>query len=164
MPDSRRWRTAASIVSGAGPPGGAGLALAAPQHPHALALLGQVHELEVRRERLQHAPRLGERQALDAAYELLPRRLVAGAVRFRERAHVLDQVEERPALLLDERLAEQFAEPVDLFAEPVALCCHRESQFSRACRIGFPVHGAVLRDPERAVRQRTRHVRRLCGA
>ena len=39
-------------------------------------------------------------------------------------AHLLDEVEERPALLLDDRLAEQVAEPVDLLAEPVALACH----------------------------------------
>ena len=103
---------------------GVGLALAAPQHAHALALLGEVHELEVGGERLQHAARLGERQAFDAAHQLLPRRLVAGAVRLRERAHLLDEVVERPALLLDERLAEQVAEPVDLLAEPVALPCH----------------------------------------
>ena len=100
------------------------LARAAPQHAHALLLLGEVHELEVGRERLDDAARLGQGQRLDAAQQALARRLVAGAVRLREAAHLLDEVEERLALLLDDRAAEDVAEPVDLLAEPVARLGH----------------------------------------
>ena len=73
------------------------LALAPAQHADALLLLREVDELEVRGEGLHHAARLGEGQRLDAPQQPLARRLVAGAVRLGEAAHVLDEVEERLA-------------------------------------------------------------------
>ena len=101
-----------------------GFALAPAQHAHALALLGQVDELEVRGERLQHAARLGERQAFDPLQQPLAGCLVPGAVRLGQGTHLLDEVEERLALLLDDRLPEQVPEPVDVLAQTVALARH----------------------------------------
>ena len=65
-----------------------------------------------------------ERQRLDPPEEALAGRPVAAAVGLREPAHVLDEVEERAALLLDDRLAEQVAEQVHLLAQAVALGGH----------------------------------------
>ena len=104
------------------------LALAPPQHAHALLLLGEVHELEVRRERLHDAARLGEGQGLDAAQQALARGLVAGAVRLGEAAHLLDEVEERLPSCSTIVVAEQVAEQVHLLAEPVALGGHGGSR------------------------------------
>ncbi len=103
---------------------GVGLALAATKHPHPLLLLGEVDELEVGGEGLHDAPRLGERQRLDPPQETLAGRTVAGAVGLGEAAHVLHEVEEPAALLLDDGLAEQVAQEVHLLAQPVALGGH----------------------------------------
>ena len=91
--------------------------LATPQDPHALLLLGEVHELEVRGERLHHAARVGEGQGLDALEEALPRGRVAGAMGLGQGPHRLHEVEEGRPFLLDDGLAEEVAEQVDLLAQ-----------------------------------------------
>ena len=101
-----------------------GLPLPPAQHPHPLLLLGEVDELEVGGEGLDDAPRLGEGQRLHPLEEALAGRPVAGAVGLGEAAHVLDEVEEGAALLLDDGLAEQVAEEVHLLAQPVAVGGH----------------------------------------
>ena len=107
------------------------LALAPAQHADALLLLREVDELEVRGEGLHHAARLGEGQRLDAPQQPFARRLVAGAVRLGEAAHVLDEVEERLPLLLDDRPPQEIAEQVHLLAQPVALGGHGVPECSR---------------------------------
>jgi len=82
---------------------------------HAMVLLGDVCELEVEGEGAQHARLPLERQRLDGFLDLLVRR--AGARRARERAHPLDVLEQRLALLLDEDAPEQVAEQADVTAE-----------------------------------------------
>ena len=107
------------------------LAIPPAQHADALLLLREVDELEVRGERLHHPARLGEGQRLDAPQQPLARRLVAGAVRLGEAAHVLHEVEERLPLLLDDRLPQEVAEQVHLLAQPVALGGHGVPECSR---------------------------------
>ena len=80
-----------------------------------MVLLGDVRELEVERERAQHARLPLERQRLDGLLELLVRR--AGTRRAGQRAHPLDVLEQRLALLLDEDAPEQVAEQADVSAQ-----------------------------------------------
>jgi len=103
------------------PPLRARLASPPPHHPDPLLLLRQVHELEIRGECLDDAPRFGERQRLDPLEEAGSRGPVSRAVGLGEPPHLFDQVEEPPPLLLHHRVAEQIPQEVDLLAEEIAL-------------------------------------------
>ena len=100
---------------------GLGFVRAAPQDADPLLFLGEVHELEVGGEGLDHAPRLDERQRLDPLEQAQAGLGVARAMRLGQGPDLLDPVEEGPALLLDQGLAQQVAEPVDLLRKGV---CH----------------------------------------
>ena len=78
-------------------------------------LLGDVRELEVRRERAQHAGLAVDGQRRDRRGELAVLGPAAG--RARERADALDVVEQVLARLLDEHAAEQVAEQADVAPE-----------------------------------------------
>ncbi len=93
------------------------LELVRPQPANAVMLLGDVRELEVERERAQHARLALERQRLDRRLELLVRR--PGPRRPGQRPHPLDVREQRLALLLDEDAPEQVAEQPDVSAQRV---------------------------------------------
>jgi len=101
-------------------PRAVGVVGAASQHPDPLLLLGEVHEGEVRRERPHDSPRLRQRQRLDAREQPASGCGVARAVGLGQPPDLLDEIEERPPLLLDDRLPQDVAELVDLLAEPVA--------------------------------------------
>ena len=78
-------------------------------------LLGDVRELEVERERAQHARLPLERQRRDRGREVVVRGPAARGAG--ERPDALDVVEERLVLLLDEHPAEQVAEHADVAPE-----------------------------------------------
>ena len=79
---------------------------------HAVVLLRDVRELEVEGERAQHARLPRHRKRLDRVVELVPARAAARGPR--ERADVLDVLEQPAALLLDEHPPEQVAEQPDV--------------------------------------------------
>jgi hypothetical protein len=97
-----------------------GLARAPAQDADALLLLREIHELEVGGEGLDDAAGLRQRQRLDAGEQVRARGRVPRAVRLGEVPHFLHALEEAPPLLLDEGLAQQIPELVDLLAEEVA--------------------------------------------
>ena len=110
------------IVDGAA----ARMAGAGPEHADALALLGEVDQLEVEGERLGHGGRPREvqgrdlgRQALALEIRLQQRLGITAAERDRATADALDEREQlRPALLRD-HLPEQRAEQADLAGEGI---------------------------------------------
>jgi hypothetical protein len=82
---------------------------------NAVLLLGDVRQLEVRRERAQHACLPLERQRCNRRGQFpLVGALARGA---RKAADALDVVEQRLVLLLDEHAAEQVAEQADVAPE-----------------------------------------------
>ncbi len=101
-----------------------GLESAFVEHTHALLLLGEVDELEVSGEGLNHAAGLGQGEALGQAQQLLRGAVLAGAAALRQRPGFLDALEERVALLLDDRAPEQVAKKMDLFAKRLDRCAH----------------------------------------
>ncbi len=107
--------------------GGLGLLGAVAQNLDALLVLGQVDQLEVGHEGLEHAQRAGQivHQAEDQGLDLLARGGVARPPGLGEGANLLFQVVDLPSLLLDDRLAEQVAEEVDIGAECAVVCVIR---------------------------------------
>src|SRR5262249_38596881 len=131
------------------PPTGPGpLAIGAPALPHQLALLREVHEAEVQPERPDHdlgplrfqrTKRGGERVAEGG--------LVASPEPDRCPADPLDKVEQWPALLLGDHLAEERAKQADLEGERIAAATGADPD-------GFGSNGFVRR--RGAARARTR--------
>ena len=80
--------------------------------PHAVMLLRDVRQLEIERERPQHASLLRVRQLLDRRTQLVERRPAPGPAR--QPPDVLDVREQRLVLLLDEHPPEQVAEQADV--------------------------------------------------
>ena len=107
-----------------GPARGLGAVGPTAQDADPLLLLGEVDEGEVGRERLHHPARLGEGQQFDPREQTLARRGVAAPMRLGQAAHLFDEIEEGPALLLDERRSEEVPELVDLLAEAVTAFGH----------------------------------------
>ena len=97
------------------------LVLTAVQHPHPLLLLGQIHELEVRGKRLHYAARVRQRQRAHLRQQAFSGSRVSGPVRFGQGPHVFDQRKQRRPFLLDDGLAEQIAQQVDLLAQRIAV-------------------------------------------
>jgi hypothetical protein len=80
--------------------------------PDAMLLLGNVRELEIRREGAQDACLPLERQCADRGRQVVGRNSFACSPR--EPAHPLDVVEQRLVLLLDEDAAEDVAEQANV--------------------------------------------------
>ena len=80
----------------------------------AVMLLGEVDDLEIVRERARHPLRIGHVERRDGLPQrrrrLVPRGAGGGAPALGESPDALFEIEERLALLLDERLAENVAE------------------------------------------------------
>ncbi len=94
------------------------------EHPHPLLFFGQVDQLEVSREGLDHAAGLGQGKAVRQPEQLFAGSRVAGPAAFGQRPHLLDAFEQGAAFLLLDRAPQQVAEKVDLFAERLDRCGH----------------------------------------
>ena len=99
----------------------AGGPLAAAERPHALALLGQVDELEVEPERADEGLDAGQVEAVELGRQPRPLdRVVCPAQGDRAPSDTLDELEQVETLLLDDDLPEQRAEQLDLARQVVA--------------------------------------------
>ncbi len=106
---------------GHGRAAGVFVVLPAVQHPHALLLFGQIHELEVRGKGLHHAACIRQRQGAHLGQQAFAGRRVATSMRLGQGAHVFDQRKQRRPFLFDDGLAEQIAEQVNLLAQRIAV-------------------------------------------
>jgi hypothetical protein len=121
LPHRRGQRLAHGLSPGARVPS----ALAEDAHP--LLLLGQVDELEVAGEGLHHDLRLVEGHLQRPGQQTLARVRAPRAVGLGQGPDLLHEVEERPSFLLDDRLAEEVPEEVDLLAQRIADLAHLSS-------------------------------------
>ena len=87
----------------------------------AVHLLRHVDHLKVRRERADEVARGARRQRRQQQLEVAVGRLIALAVRDREPARRLDEIEQRLAALLAYELADELAEPVHVLAQRTVL-------------------------------------------
>ena len=97
----------------------------------AVHLLGHVDHLEVGRERADEVARRARGERAEQALELALRGGIALAVRDRELARGLDEVEQRLAALLAHELADELAEPVHVLAQRLVLL--REEDVGADC-------------------------------
>ncbi len=88
-----------------------------PAAADAVHLLRHVDHLEVGRERADEVPRRARRQGPQQRLQLAVGALVAFAMRDRQLARRLDEVEQRLAALLAHELADELAEPMHVLAQ-----------------------------------------------
>ena len=100
-----------------------GVRRALAQHLDALLILSQVDQLKIGGERLEHGQRLGQviDQRRNHGLDLLAGSSIATAPGFGQAADLLFQLQDIAALLLDDRLAQQVAEQVNIGAELLLL-------------------------------------------
>ena len=100
----------------------------------AVHLLRHVDHLEVGRERADEIARGARRQRREQQLQLAVRGLVAFAVRDRELARRLDEIEQRLAALLAHELADELAEPMHVLAQRAILLREEDVRADRAGR------------------------------
>src|SRR6185503_15199225 len=106
-------------------------------------LLRHVDHLEVRRERADEVACRARRQRREQLLELAIGRLIAFAVRDRQLARRLDEIEQGLAALLAHELADELAEPMDVLAQRAVLLREedvRADRPGRRSRHGEPVY------------------------
>ena len=82
-----------------------------------MVLLGDVRQRQEVREGARDRQRLVDRHPLEDAGQRVEVGLVAAARALRQRAHALDRVVQRVALLPPQRFAQQFAQQADIVSE-----------------------------------------------